>query len=276
MLGSIMRNTTHEPAPTTTNPNPTSDRVQRHDPAPQPSDEATPVKVTLVGHSLGGAIAQLVAIRMMADLQVDSLAQNNIACVTFGAPFVGDGRFRRSMESRNWSSRIVNVLSKDDDLIAVFNGAMALASIHDARAAAAMHVFQALASYIGAKFEDGVCNGKHILMRFIGSQLTFAVAEDFGRFDEVNLRPAHTSFEFEPAGKYLLMDIDSSTIEFTTDHRSISPQLYNLNGFLGLNRRVRQHLLKSYEELLEARLPRAKPRHASKVKRLNRKMFNPT
>ncbi|KAG7191496.1 uncharacterized protein KQ657_003091 [Scheffersomyces spartinae] len=81
-------------------------------------------QVIVVGHSLGGAIALLVALRIL------DLSYNNLMCVTFGQPLVGNQNFvqwtdyvMQSMESDKLSSsrKFYRVIHKNDMVTTVPN-----------------------------------------------------------------------------------------------------------------------------------------------------------
>lgn len=69
--------------------------------------------VLVTGHSLGGAVATLVAARLLADGRPD------VRCVTFGAPLVGDEAWRQRV-ARDWPGRFTNFIHLRDPVPAVF------------------------------------------------------------------------------------------------------------------------------------------------------------
>lgn len=64
-----------------------------------------------IGHSLGGAIAQLASLDLKFHMgQLDYPIE--VSCVTFGAPRVGNGEFKRSRDER--VPQTLNVVNDDD------------------------------------------------------------------------------------------------------------------------------------------------------------------
>ena len=56
--------------------------------------------IILCGHSLGGAVASIVAIRLQVERARYKL-EGSVKCVTFGAPFFGDAELQRSIDCKN-------------------------------------------------------------------------------------------------------------------------------------------------------------------------------
>lgn len=59
-------------------------------------------RIIVTGHSLGGAVATVVALRLLHEM-TPSVAPR-VRCITFGAPLIGDSDLRETVKKRNWAS----------------------------------------------------------------------------------------------------------------------------------------------------------------------------
>ena len=87
-------------------------------------------EIILCGHSLGGAIATVVAMAIMVkdllgkvmmvdeNLRTDVVksAERNISCITFGSPLVGDKNMRKFLDSKNISRKFFNLILELDPI----------------------------------------------------------------------------------------------------------------------------------------------------------------
>ena len=68
--------------------------------------------LSTVGHSLGGAVAMLCALRLLDSLPPALHA--TVACITFAAPPVGNAALAALVAARGWQSRLTNYMLPED------------------------------------------------------------------------------------------------------------------------------------------------------------------
>lgn len=69
-------------------------------------------RVVLTGHSLGGALASLVALHHLQSGMCGRA--NNLRCITFGCPLIGNTQLRRIIERCGWTSVFHHVVFRSD------------------------------------------------------------------------------------------------------------------------------------------------------------------
>ncbi|RNF26774.1 putative class 3 lipase [Trypanosoma conorhini] len=69
-------------------------------------------RLVLSGHSLGGAVAQLVAIRMLREYP--GVFKDNLKCVSIGAPLVGNYQLAQCVERCGWLSNFHHLVYRSD------------------------------------------------------------------------------------------------------------------------------------------------------------------
>lgn len=61
------------------------------------------------GHSLGGAVAQLCALRLLHDLPPYLVEQGRVKCISFAAPPVGNSALANTVSYKGWSGLFYNL-----------------------------------------------------------------------------------------------------------------------------------------------------------------------
>ena len=69
--------------------------------------------VVVTGHSLGGAVAALVTMRMLVTEELGADEQNRLICITFGQPHVGNKGFA-SFVSKSYNDHFFSYVHKND------------------------------------------------------------------------------------------------------------------------------------------------------------------
>ncbi len=93
-------------------------------------------EIILCGHSLGGAIATIVAVNMIvaatkryeATRQGGDSVRRVIKCVTFGAPMVGDSAFRELCDSLGVSQNLFNLVNGEDPIPKILSFAQGISA----------------------------------------------------------------------------------------------------------------------------------------------------
>lgn len=67
------------------------------------------LRVVLCGHSLGGAVAQLCALRLLHALRAAPPPPDALRCIVLGAPAIGNAALGRHVEEAGWAARFVSV-----------------------------------------------------------------------------------------------------------------------------------------------------------------------
>ena len=72
--------------------------------------------VVITGHSLGGAVAQLVMLRVLEEQAVysNNLPGGQVTCISFGAPLVMDKKATQYVVERGWDSKFFSLVNEDD------------------------------------------------------------------------------------------------------------------------------------------------------------------
>ncbi len=90
-------------------------------------------EIVLCGHSLGGAIATIVAVMMMVDVEKKRKAgfgaDRAVTCVTFGAPLVGDEDLRAFCDEHGISKNLFHFVSDGDPVPRVLSYAQCLSAL---------------------------------------------------------------------------------------------------------------------------------------------------
>ncbi|CAN4095062.1 unnamed protein product [Withania somnifera] len=70
----------------------------------------TTKSIVITGHSIGGAIASLLALRLLCLLQTIC----SVICITFGSPMLGNESFSRAILQERWAGHFCHVVSQHD------------------------------------------------------------------------------------------------------------------------------------------------------------------
>ncbi|KAK9909436.1 hypothetical protein WJX75_002253 [Coccomyxa subellipsoidea] len=71
-------------------------------------------RLVLCGHSLGGAVAQLCALRLLHDLPPYLVEQGRVKCISFAAPPVGNSALANTVSYKGWSGLFYNLALPED------------------------------------------------------------------------------------------------------------------------------------------------------------------
>ncbi|BDA42442.1 probable protein EDS1L at N-terminal half [Coccomyxa sp. Obi] len=71
-------------------------------------------RLVLCGHSLGGAVAQLCALRLLRDLPPVLAAQGRVKCVSFAAPPLGNSALANTVARKGWNGLFYNLALPED------------------------------------------------------------------------------------------------------------------------------------------------------------------
>ena len=71
-------------------------------------------RLVLCGHSLGGAVAALAAVTLLAEADEDDAAGETLRCIAFASPPVGNSAMRRVLCQRGWDGAFTNVCVPED------------------------------------------------------------------------------------------------------------------------------------------------------------------
>ena len=82
---------------------------------------------------------------------------------------------------------------------------------------------------------------------------------DFTELETANIRSS-AGFEFDPIGNFIILNEEIPGVQITSDHRAIAVQYDIAPGALNINQRIRQHLLRKYEDLIEEKFPKVEPK----------------
>ena len=85
-----------------------------HGSSSDPSSESEPNRLVLCGHSLGGAVAVLVFLRLITECSLTPEEIDRIYVVTAGSPLIGDEDLSEYVRSLGVDSRIYNIVNEGD------------------------------------------------------------------------------------------------------------------------------------------------------------------
>ena len=89
--------------------------------------------IVVCGHSLGGAVATIVAVVLMLEVERRRKAGaddgRNVACVTFGAPLVGDADLRTFCETNGLAGNLFHFVSDQDPVPRLLSYAHSLSAL---------------------------------------------------------------------------------------------------------------------------------------------------
>ncbi|ORC92369.1 putative class 3 lipase [Trypanosoma theileri] len=75
-------------------------------------------RLVISGHSLGGAVAQIVALRLL--MENPQLFKNKLRCVSFGSPLVGNYQLAQFVEQNGWKSNFHHIVYRSDVIPRIF------------------------------------------------------------------------------------------------------------------------------------------------------------
>ncbi|XP_078604752.1 uncharacterized protein LOC144878240 [Branchiostoma floridae x Branchiostoma japonicum] len=71
-------------------------------------------RIVVCGHSMGGAVAHIVTLNLLADLKRHGRDTENIISIAIGAPYFGDREMRDYVEKHNLSNNLLTIVNQDD------------------------------------------------------------------------------------------------------------------------------------------------------------------
>ncbi|CAH1257965.1 Hypp1932 [Branchiostoma lanceolatum] len=71
-------------------------------------------RIVVCGHSLGGAVAHIVALNMMVYLRSQGQPVDNVTSIAFGAPYFGNDGAQQFAEKHNLSPRMLTIVNEKD------------------------------------------------------------------------------------------------------------------------------------------------------------------
>lgn len=96
------------------------------------------LRLVLCGHSLGGAVAALCTLRLLAALGQGGAASTQLRCVTFGSPPLGNAALATHVRERQWETLFHSYVLPEDPIPRLFLGQAQPGPARDAAAAAAL------------------------------------------------------------------------------------------------------------------------------------------
>eukprot|EP00058_Branchiostoma_floridae_P004099 XP_002589587.1 hypothetical protein BRAFLDRAFT_81557 [Branchiostoma floridae] len=73
-------------------------------------------RIVVCGHSMGGAVAHIVTLNLLADLKRHGRDTENIISIAIGAPYFGDREMRDYVEKHNLSENLLTIVNQDDPI----------------------------------------------------------------------------------------------------------------------------------------------------------------
>eukprot|EP00968_Pinguiococcus_pyrenoidosus_P020367 scaffold2364_cov335-Pinguiococcus_pyrenoidosus.AAC.6 len=86
-------------------------------------------RLVLCGHSLGGAVAHLVLVKLRYGADTSMLGINSIISVGFGAPFFGDSTLSKYCDDMDLTSSIITVVNENDPVPRLLNMEMTISNV---------------------------------------------------------------------------------------------------------------------------------------------------
>ncbi|XP_066277427.1 uncharacterized protein [Branchiostoma lanceolatum] len=83
-------------------------------PADRIVEEYSNSRIVVCGHSLGGAVAHIVALNMMVYLRTKGQPVDNVTSIAFGAPYFGNDGAQQFAEEHNLSPRMLTIVDEKD------------------------------------------------------------------------------------------------------------------------------------------------------------------
>ncbi|XP_078589177.1 uncharacterized protein LOC144869612 [Branchiostoma floridae x Branchiostoma japonicum] len=83
-------------------------------PANRILEEYSNSRIVVCGHSLGGAVAHIVALNMMVHLRSQGQPVDNVKSIAFGAPYFGNDGAQQFAEKHNLSPRLLTIVNEKD------------------------------------------------------------------------------------------------------------------------------------------------------------------
>ncbi|XP_078662758.1 uncharacterized protein LOC144906412 [Branchiostoma floridae x Branchiostoma belcheri] len=83
-------------------------------PAHRILEEYSNSRIVVCGHSLGGAVAHIVALNMMVHLRSQGQPVDNVTSIAFGAPYFGNDGAQQFAEKHNLSPRLLTIVNEKD------------------------------------------------------------------------------------------------------------------------------------------------------------------
>eukprot|EP00058_Branchiostoma_floridae_P022551 XP_002608041.1 hypothetical protein BRAFLDRAFT_74990 [Branchiostoma floridae] len=77
-------------------------------------EEYSNSRIVVCGHSLGGAVAHIVALNMMVHLRSQGQPVDNVTSIAFGAPYFGNDGAQQFAEKHNLSPRLLTIVNEKD------------------------------------------------------------------------------------------------------------------------------------------------------------------
>ncbi|XP_078699935.1 uncharacterized protein LOC144926787 [Branchiostoma floridae x Branchiostoma belcheri] len=168
-------------------------------------------RIVVCGHSMGGAIAHIVTLNMLADLQRCSRDTDKVLSIAIGAPFFGDREMRKYAEKHDLSDNLLTIVNQNDPVPRLLQLAEA---------------FQC-AKETGAKKVQGIVNGTLEILKMSLQALSYigiggpaiataatAVAavdqlpkylEDISQSVRSHMKALDDTLQYTPLGWYMLI-----------------------------------------------------------------------
>ncbi|XP_078618697.1 uncharacterized protein LOC144886122 [Branchiostoma floridae x Branchiostoma japonicum] len=77
-------------------------------------DDDNCVRIVVCGHSIGGAVAHIVTLNMLADLKRCSRDTEKVLSIAIGAPYFGDREMREYAEKHDLSDNLLTIVNQND------------------------------------------------------------------------------------------------------------------------------------------------------------------
>ncbi|CAH1778553.1 unnamed protein product [Owenia fusiformis] len=71
-------------------------------------------RIVICGHSMGGAVAQIVALEMLVQMDIKQIKDTTTCCISFGAPLVATKGVTEFVDKHEMASKFVNVINQGD------------------------------------------------------------------------------------------------------------------------------------------------------------------
>jgi hypothetical protein len=92
--------------------------------ADEPADSGRACRLIMVGHALGGSLAQLVCLQLMLELESDGIVNEQVGCIAFASPWVVSDSVAATVQRRpGWQERFITVMHDEDVVPHLLTGA---------------------------------------------------------------------------------------------------------------------------------------------------------
>ncbi|XP_019639091.1 PREDICTED: uncharacterized protein LOC109481058 [Branchiostoma belcheri] len=168
-------------------------------------------RIVVCGHSMGGAVAHIVTLNMLADLTRCGRDTNKVVSIAIGAPFFGDREMRKYAEKHELSDNLLTIVNQNDPVPRLLQLAEA---------------FQCAAE-VGTKKVQRIVNGTLPILKMslqalsyisIGGQAIATAATAFATVDQLptyledisqsvrsHMKALDDTLQYTPLGWYMLI-----------------------------------------------------------------------